>query len=117
MIIGIDMASDTPIYQQVRDEIIKLIGLGELQSGDELPTVRGLAGDLGVNPMTIQKSYNILKNDGFVEIDRRVGVKVASLKNLKDKNYEEDLKKILLEGRARGYSQEEFIAEVKNLDI
>ncbi|WP_300410925.1 GntR family transcriptional regulator [Lagierella sp.] len=117
MIISIDTASDTPIYQQVRDEIIKLIGTKELKSGDELPTVRGLAEDLGINPMTIQKTYNILKNEGFVEIDRRIGVKVAGLKNLKDDNFEENLKKILLEGKARGYSQEELISEVKNLDI
>lgn len=91
MILKIDMASDVPIYQQVRDEIVCLIGMGELSSGDELPTVRSLAEDLDINPMTIQKSYNMLKNEGFVEIHRRSGAQVSSLKNLRQNEFEKYL--------------------------
>ena len=112
MILKIDMASEIPIYQQVRDEIVSLIGMGELKPGDELPAVRSLAADLGINPMTIQKSYNILKNEGFIEIHRRVGARVSSLDNLKQDEFEKNLEKLLLEGKARGYNMEELIRRV-----
>lgn len=112
MILKIDMASEIPIYQQVRDEIVSLIGMGELNPGDELPAVRSLAADLGINPMTIQKSYNILKNEGFIEIHRRVGAMVSSLDNLKQEEFEKNLEKLLLEGKARGYNMEELVRRV-----
>ena len=113
MILKIDMASEVPIYQQVRDEIISLIGIGDLLQGDELPTVRSLAEDLGINPMTIQKSYNILKNEGFIEIHRRVGARVSTLNNLKEESFEESFKKNILEAKARGYNIEELIKKVQ----
>ena len=112
MILKIDMASEVPIYQQVRDEVVSLIGMGELNPGDELPTVRSLAADLGINPMTIQKSYNILKNEGFIEIHRRVGARVSNLNNLKQDEFEKNLERLLLEGKARGYNMEELVRRV-----
>lgn len=114
MILKIDMASAVPIYQQVRDEIVRLIGMGELSPRDELPTVRSLAEDLGINPMTIQKSYNMLKNEGFIEIHRRSGAQISSLKNLKQNEFENTFKKLLLEAKARGYNLDELLRRVKN---
>lgn len=60
MIIELDMSSDTPIYVQLRNQIVKGIGKGEIQSGEKLPTVRQLAADAGVNTMTVNKTYQIL---------------------------------------------------------
>ena len=73
MIIELDMSSSTPIYVQLRNQIVKGIGKGELKTGEKLPTVRQLASDAGVNTMTVNKSYQILKKEGFIRTDRRLG--------------------------------------------
>lgn len=65
MIIELDMSSSTPIYVQLRNQIVKGIGKGELNTGEKLPTVRQLASDAGVNTMTVNKAYQILKNEGI----------------------------------------------------
>ena len=59
MIIELDMSSSTPIYVQLRNQIVKGIGKGELKTGEKLPTVRQLASDASVNTMTVNKAYQI----------------------------------------------------------
>ena len=61
MIIELDMNSSIPIYVQLRNQIVMGIGHGELKPGESLPTVRQLAEDAGVNTMTVNKTYQILK--------------------------------------------------------
>lgn len=78
MIFTLDMSSQVPIYQQLRNQIVLGIGKGQLQQGESLPTVRQLAEDIGVNNMTVNKAYQMLKAEGYIEIDRRHGAKVAS---------------------------------------
>ena len=77
MVIELDMSSSTPIYVQLRNQIVKGIGKGELKTGEKLPTVRQLASDAGVNTMTVNKAYQILKNEGFIRTDRRLGAFVS----------------------------------------
>ncbi len=77
MIIELDMSSDIPIYVQLRNQIVKGIGKGELKADEKLPTVRQLAADAGVNTMTVSKTYQILKKEGFIRTDRRLGAFVA----------------------------------------
>lgn len=79
MILKIDMAGSIPIYVQLRNEIVKGIGRGELAAGKNLPTVRQLASELGVNTMTVSKAYQLLKTEGFIETDRRKGAVVSSI--------------------------------------
>lgn len=69
----IDTFSEIPIYTQIRNGIIREIAIGNLKNGDELPSVRQLANDFGINSMTVNKAYNILKNEKIIEIDRRRG--------------------------------------------
>ena len=69
MIIELDMNSSTPIYVQLRNQIVMGIGRGELKLGESLPTVRQLAQDIGVNTMTVNKAYQILKTEGYIKID------------------------------------------------
>ncbi len=64
MIISLDYRSDIPIYLQIRNEIVKGIGTGGLKFGEQLPTVRSLAADTGVNAMTVNKAYALLKSQG-----------------------------------------------------
>ena len=68
MIIEIDYESETPIYLQLRNEIVRGIGSGQFKYGENLPTVRTLANDLQVNTMTVSKAYNLLKQEGYVPI-------------------------------------------------
>lgn len=57
----IDYRSHVPIYDQIVNSIIRLKTLGVLKDGDKLPSVRTLAIQIGVNPNTVQKAYNILE--------------------------------------------------------
>lgn len=112
MIIKIDMASDVPIYEQLRNEIVKGIGRGELSDGESLPSVRQLAEDLGVNNMTVSKAYQLLKAEGFLETDRRRGT-VVRLEGKVPSGYRQELKGELellsAEAKIRGLKREEFI--------
>ena len=82
MIIELDMESDTPIYVQLRNQIVKGIGRGELKLGEKLPTVRQLADEAGVNSMTVNKTYQILKAEGYIKTDRRQGAFVSDNINM-----------------------------------
>lgn len=73
MIIKINTLSQIPLYLQLRNQIVKGIGKGELTEGESLPTVRQMAADLGINTMTVSKAYQLLKNEGFLYTDRRLG--------------------------------------------
>ena len=71
MLIVVDPHSGVPVYRQLMDQIKFHIASGVLKPGDELPSTRGLSAELGVNPMTISKAYNLLEREGVLE--RRPG--------------------------------------------
>lgn len=77
MILKLDFDSEVPIYLQIKNQIIIGIASKELQNGDELPSVRGLAEDIGVNMHTVNKSYALLKDEGYIKIDRRKGAIIS----------------------------------------
>ena len=118
MIIELDMASSTPIYVQLRNQIVKGIGKGELKAGEKLPTVRQLASDAGVNTMTVNKAYQILKNEGFIRTDRRLGAFVSET-IAEDTDFteklESELELLSAEACLTGMSREEFLTMCDNL--
>lgn len=77
MILTFDFSSDTPIYMQIRNQIVIGIAEGQLKQGEKLPTVRALAEESGINVMTVSKAYNLLKQEGYITTDRRKGAAVA----------------------------------------
>ncbi len=77
MVITIREGSDIPIYQQIRDQIVRGISDGRLKAGEQLPTVRGLAEEMGVNSMTVNRAYQLLKQQGYIIADRRSGARVS----------------------------------------
>ena len=102
MLIEIDLSSEVPIYQQIRDQIILGVGRGDLKYGENLPSARQLADDLGINPMTVNKAYNTLKQEGVIVVDRRVGTKVReNPDNIIESEYMDRLEIILAEGLAK----------------
>ncbi|WP_368072498.1 GntR family transcriptional regulator [uncultured Clostridium sp.] len=106
------MTSNIPIYVQLRNSIVMGIGRGELKRGQGLPTVRQMADDIGVNMMTVNKAYNILKAEGYIEIDRRHGAKVNpaldTSKEFREK-VEQELELIIAESSLKGIDYKEFM--------
>lgn len=77
MLIEIDFQSDEAIYMQLRNQIILGIAASVIREGDPLPSVRQLADDIGINMHTVNKAYSVLRQEGFVTIDRRRGAVIA----------------------------------------
>jgi DNA-binding transcriptional regulator YhcF (GntR family) len=78
LILTIDRALEDPVYQQVAEQVRRLVASGALGPGTALPSVRRLAGDLGVNLNTIARAYRLLEGEGFLVIHDRAGVTVAA---------------------------------------
>lgn len=82
MLIEIDFNSDEALYIQLRNQIIMGIAKDMLKDGESLPSVRRMANELGVNMHTVNKAYALLRQDGYVKLDRRNGAVVSvSLEN------------------------------------
>lgn len=77
MIIEIDFNSDEALYLQVRNQIIMGIATSRFQEGEQLPSVRQLAEEIGINMHTVNKAYTVLKQEGYVKVDRRRGAVIA----------------------------------------
>ena len=73
---SLNAVSGTPIYRQIVDQTCQLIASGQLRCGEHLPSVRALAADLGINPMTVSKAYSLLERDGVVARQRGRGMVV-----------------------------------------
>lgn len=73
MYIEIDFDSDEAIYMQVRNQIVLGIATNRYQEGESLPSVRQLAESIGINMHTVNKAYHVLRQEGFIRLDRRNG--------------------------------------------
>ncbi|KAB3534490.1 GntR family transcriptional regulator [Alkaliphilus pronyensis] len=122
MLLQIQFESEIPIYQQIKNQIIRGIATGALQQGEDLPSVRQLASDIGINFHTVIKVYNQLKQEGWVIIHRKSGVMINPDLNLtKTPEYMELLDDLMktttAEAFMRGLTKEEFINIIeKNYD-
>lgn len=76
-LIIVDVSAAEPPYEQVRAQLAGLIARGTLAEGDRLPTVRALAGDLGLAVNTVARAYKELEAEGLVTTRRRAGTVVA----------------------------------------
>lgn len=110
MLLNFDFSSDTPIYLQLRNQIVMGIGSGKLKQGDKLPTVRALAEESGINVMTVSKAYNLLKQEGYIITDRRKGATVAQKTGAPQVKEEtiNALRLHLSELRLAGYTKEQI---------
>lgn len=77
MYIEIDFNSDEAIYVQLQNQIIMGIATEMIREGDTLPSVRQLADTVGINMHTVNKAYSILKQEGFIQLDRRKGAVIS----------------------------------------
>jgi len=77
MLIDIDPDSESPLYQQLRDQVVEAIADGSLKPGEALASVRLLATQFGINAATVGKGYDLLRHEGLVRTNRRSGSVVA----------------------------------------
>lgn len=111
MIIRIDEYSDVPIYMQIRNQIVMGISSGELKAGEQLPTVRSLALEIGINTMTVSKAYQILKSEGFIMTDRKNGARVRQQieqTGVISEENKKELRRIISEARISGVTKTEL---------
>lgn len=105
----IDFESEEALYIQLRNQIIIGIATERIHEGETLPPVRQLADDIGINMHTVNKAYSVLRQEGFVRLDRRRGT-VISLDVNKLRALDEmgrDLSVILARGICKNVSREE----------
>lgn len=113
---SIDFTSRLPIYEQLYNNTVRLISLGALQPGEKLPPVRTLASQLGVNPNTVAKAYQMLERDGVVysAVGRGSFVSESVCRDNAAKNLALDkLKKSVTEAMTAGATKEEIIKAVE----
>ncbi len=77
MLIQIDFNSEEALYMQLYNQIIIGIATSMLHEGDTLPSVRQLADTIGINMHTVNKAYSVLRQEGYIRLDRRKGAVVA----------------------------------------
>lgn len=83
--------SGIPIYRQIIDQVKRMVASGQLSPGSELPSVRELAVQHAVNPMTISKAYALLENEGLLIRQRGKPMQVAAVSIENSQQQKEDL--------------------------
>lgn len=115
--IQIDYRSQKAIYEQVRDELKKLIMKGVLREDEQIPSVREIAGMLAINPNTIQRAYRELENEGFIYSVKGRGNFVSPRKEAEQSDRIEALLKELAACAAElmylGVTKEELILQLE----
>ena len=117
MLLHLDFSLDTPIYQQIRNEIVCGIAAGDLPPGTQLPPIRTLAESLGVNMMTVSKAYSLLKQEGYISADRRGGTVVSGSPGAGELSarYRGALRIIAAEARLAGMDEDGFLALCRDI--
>ena len=113
MEIIISNSSDKPIYEQISMQVKSLIMDGMLAAGEALPSMRALAKDLHISVITVQRAYEDLARDGFIETVSGKGSFVASqnkefIQEEQVRIAEELLEKVAIIGRTHGISYEQM---------
>lgn len=110
--ISVDPTSSTPVFEQIKHEVIAQIAAGALKAGDRLPTVRGLAEKLGLANNTVAKAYRELEAAGVIDTRGRSGTFVSGV------SVESQLRaaaaSYAARARALGVSEEEAVAAVRH---
>lgn len=110
MFVRIDFDSEEAFYIQLRNQIIMGIAMSELQQGESLPSVRDLAESIGINMHTVNKAYTILKQEGYVRLDRRRGAVIAvdANKLMAEEELRSQLKTVVARALCKNLTPEEI---------
>jgi DNA-binding transcriptional regulator YhcF (GntR family) len=111
VILNIDLDSAVPIYQQLRDRIVEAIADGVLVAGSPLPATRALAADFGINFHTVNKAYDLLRQQGLIRLNRGTGAVVTA--TVADPPFRDDwtarARTLLAEAIARGLPADDVL--------
>ncbi len=116
--INIDYNSNKAIYEQIYDEILRLILTNVLKPDDKLPSVRELATLTKINPNTIQKAYKSLENDNYISTVKGIGNYVKSNNGLRDAHItkqKELLKEVLVSLKILSLSNKDIIELINEI--
>jgi GntR family transcriptional regulator len=118
--IKIDVKSTTPIFQQIINEIERLILLGEMKTGDFIPSVREFAVTHSINPNTVAKAYSLLQTSGLVEFVRGTGLRVikhdpATLQKRRQMLLAEKVLSFVEEVSALGFKKTDIIKAIQDI--
>lgn len=89
MLLEIDHHSGVPIYRQIKDQVREQIMAGQLKEGEQLVSVRELAAQLKVTPVTISKAYSAMEAEGLLERRRGIGLFIAKIRSSKKEQTKE----------------------------
>ena len=115
MLLSVQPDGPVPIYQQIRDRIVEAIAVGRQPAGSALPSTRQLAVDLGVNFHTVNKSYDLLRQEGLLRLGRKSGavVRREPSSGPPDPGWAQDwtgrLRTLLAEAAAQGMPAEDIL--------
>ena len=117
MVLRFDFEKDTPLFLQLRNQVVLAIARGEVKAGDRLPTIRALSEESGVNMMTVSKAYQLLAKEGYIVTDRRNGAVISdsAVSGGISEERMEELELHLAELRLRGLSAEEILILCRQL--
>lgn len=117
MLIEVDFNSEEALYLQLCNQIIMGIATSQFREGDSLPSVRQLADLVGINMHTVNKAYTVLRQEGFVKVDRRKGAVIAidvdKLRTIAE--LKKELRVILAKGSCKDISREEMHALIDEI--
>ncbi|MBE6800590.1 MAG: GntR family transcriptional regulator [Ruminococcaceae bacterium] len=108
MLIRIDNHSRTPIFEQIKEQILNKITLGELKPGDKLPPIRQLASDLNLNVNTIKRAFNELEEANVIYSVQGSGVFISE---------KAIANKIILENAQKEFTASVISAKAKGLTL
>ncbi|VXC57587.1 GntR family transcriptional regulator [Arthrobacter sp. 8AJ] len=117
MILNVDLVADVPIYQQIRDQIVEAIAHGALTEGSPLPPTRTLAADFGINFHTVNKAYDLLRQEGLIRLSRGSGavVTAAATGQLLPSDWTARARTLLAEAVARGMPADDVLQACRTL--
>ena len=110
MLFSIDFESDEALYVQLCNQIITLIATEQIREGDILPSVRSLADSIGINMHTVNKAYAVLREEGFITLDRRRGAVISlDLDKIKAMNeLADDMRVVIAKAVCKNLSADEI---------
>ncbi|MDK8678441.1 GntR family transcriptional regulator [Corynebacterium accolens] len=110
MLITLNPDTDVPVFQQIHDELVLAIARGQLLAGEKLDPVRHVAADIGINPATVKKAYDLLVADGLVETAGRSGsiVRPGAHSAAQEQQVRQRLRRVAALARAQGFSPDEL---------
>ena len=114
-VLVLNPSSGVPIYRQIVDQTRRLVATGELVPGDKLPSVRAIATELGINPMTVSKAYSMLDQAGIVVRRAGIGMVVAKAGADRALAMEPETRALVANAKQLGISRADLIAQIDRI--